>query len=350
MELVQIVPALPPAFSGVGDFAVRLAGELLARHGVGTRFVVGDPGWSATGDAEFPASPVAARTSGALLATLEQNPVLLHYVNYGYAARGCPFWLADALERWKRRNPSRRRLIVLFHELYASGPPWTSVFWPNPFQRWIAVRMARVANARRITTTISRREMQRMFWRAAADLPVTVAPVFSTLGEPASLPPLAARERQVIVFGSRPVREEVYARASAGLEAFCARHGVGRVVDVGVPISGGVRLGGGIEVREAGALPAPEAGALFANSLAGYFNYPAPHLGKSTIFAAYCAHGMLPVTFPGNDAAQEGLLAGKHYLAGDDGAAFETVADAAHAWYRGHRLAVHAHDICSLMQ
>ena len=355
MELVQIVPALPPAFSGVGDFAVLLARDLLARHGVGTRFVVGDPGWDAPGAvAPFAAGAVAARTAGALCEQLGGRPatVLLHYVGYGYAPRGCPFWLVDALERWKSgaAGPGRR-LIVLYHEVFASGPPWSSVFWLGRFQRRLAARLARLADARRITTTISRDELYRTL-RRGEDLPATVAPVFSTLGAPDDPPPLDARERQVVVFGSGPVRAGVYAHGAAALTAFCRRHGIARVVDVGAPLPGGVPLPG-VEVREAGALPAGEASALFSRSLAGYFTYPAPHLGKSTIFAAYGAHRMVPVTFRGNDQPGEGLRAGGHYLAGDDdkgdGAAFDGVAGAAHAWYREHRLSVHADAIRALM-
>ena len=93
-----------------------------------------------------------------------------------------------------------------------------------------------------------------------------------------------------------------------------------------------------------------EASALFSRSLAGYFTYPAPHLAKSTIFAAYCAHRMVPVTFRGNDDPSDGLRAGEHYLFGDDrDAAFDDAAGAAHAWYHGHRLRVHADDIHALM-
>lgn len=352
MELVQLVPALPPSFSGVGDFAVLLARELLARHGTGTRFVVGDPAWdSPAAVPPFPAAAIPARTPDALRAALEETSgtVLLHYVSYGYAPRGCPFWLVDALERWKQQRATPpRRLLVLFHEVYASGPPWSSAFFTSPFQQWLAARLARLADARRITTTISRRELSRILGRGR-DLPTTIAPVFSTLGEPADPPPLSAREPQVVVFGSRPVREAVYARAEA-LAAFCARHEIARVVDVGTPISGGVRLAG-IDVQEAGALPAPEASALLTRSLAGYFNYPSPHLGKSTIFAAYCAHRMVPVTFPGNHASEESLRAGEHYLEGvGERATFDAVADAGHAWYHAHRLHVHADDIQRQME
>lgn len=346
MELVQIVPTLPPALSGVGDFAVRLAGELAARHQVGTRFIVGEPAWDGMA-APFRAEAVSARSAGALRERLDatSGAVLLHYVGYGYAHRGCPFWLVDALEGWKRNT--RRPLIVLFHEVFASGPIWSSVFWTNPFQRRLAARLARLADARRITTAISLAELRGAL-RPGEDLPTTVAPVFSTIGEPADIVPLAQRERQAIVFGSPPVRGEVYANA-AGLRTFCRRHEIERVIDVGGAILGCARISG-VDVHKMGALAAAEASELFSRSLVGYFNYPAPHLGKSTIFAAYCAHGLVPVTFPGNTDGGDGLRAGEHYLAGVNGSELNEVAAAARIWYQAHRLQSHARDIHGLIR
>ena len=105
---------------------------------------------------------------------------------------------------------------------------------------------------------------------------------------------------------------------------------------------------------EAGPLPAAEAGALFADSMAGYFTYPIAFLAKSSIFGGYCSYGMLPVTFAENTGEnRDGLRAGVHYVAGvgDVSAdALESVARAAHAWYWSHRLEVHAASIRRQME
>ena len=85
--------------------------------------------------------------------------------------------------------------------------------------------------------------------------------------------------------------------------------------------------------------------------MAGYFTYPVPSLAKSTIFAAYCAHGMVPVTSPGNDQPNlDGLAAGTHFLAEPptrtpDMDTLSRVADAARDWYDEHQIAVHAADL-----
>ena len=351
MELIQIVPVLPPALSGVGDYALLLARELQDALGVRTRFLVGDPSWGGhEAVAPFPAQTVSARTAPALgraLDEAEADATLLHYVGFGYADRGCPFWLVDAVERWKLARAGRR-LIVLFHELYATGPVWSSVFWTGPFQKRLAARLGRAADARRMTTRIAAGQLRALLGPPGRDAAIEAVPVFSTLGEPAAPPPLAARRRQMVVFGSRAWREDVYTRRMADLTDACRSLGIERVVDVGAPLA--AVPGGGLPVplEAAGPLSAAEAGELFAGSLAGYFSYPVPSLAKSTIFAAYCAHGMVPVTFPGNSRPNtDGLVAGTHFLAATspqptDAEALARVAAEARGWYAGHRLAVHA--------
>ena len=357
MELIQLVPILPPALSGVGDYAMLLARELRDVQGVPTRFLVGDPRWDGNeaAVAPFPARTVPARTAPALGRALDEaegsggglpGAVLLHYVGYGYAHRGCPFWLVDAVTRWRQARPGRR-LIVLFHELYATGSPWSSVFWTSPFQQRLAARLGRAADARRMTTQVAAGQLRTLLGRAGRDAAIETIPVFSTLGEPAAPPPLSARRRQLVVFGSRSWRADVYTRCLADFTNACRALEIERVVDVGLPLDA-VPGGLPVPVEVAGPLPAAEAGALFAGSLAGYFSYPVLSMGKSTILAAYCAHGMVPVTFPDNvHPGSEGFTAGRHYLAGtsfqppgED--TLKRVATAALAWYAGHRLSVHA--------
>ncbi len=354
-SLLQIVPILPPVLSGVGDSATLLADELRAAHGVETRFIVGDPSWQdhRENPAALPAEAVRARTTHGLLRLLpagdDPTPVLLHYVGYGYAKRGCPFWLASALERWKRGAPSTRRLLVLFHETFASGDSvWSSAFWTSPLQRSLARRIGRIADIRRITTRVAGDEL-----RAVGGVPpggqLEVCPIYANLGEPAAPTPLAARRRQMIVFGSGHWRTEAYTRRLPDLIETCRRLQIERVIDVGMPL--GMPLAGLLPVPlvEAGPLLAAEAGVLFAESFAGYFTYPVSFLAKSSIFGAYCAHRLLPVTFAENrEQNLDGLAPGVHYRLGSDDASpgsLDATAGAAHAWYWNHRLAVHAASI-----
>src|SRR5438093_5969188 len=146
LELTQIVPGLPPVISGVGDYAYLLARQLRAAHDIHTRFVVCDARWQGAKDfEEFSVDRIRAQQSEELEKELGASgmpsTVLLHYVGYGYQKRGCPFWLVQALESWKKRD-TNRRLVVMFHELYAFGPPWRSSFWTSPLQRGLTKSLA----------------------------------------------------------------------------------------------------------------------------------------------------------------------------------------------------------------
>ena len=78
--VLHIVPRLPPAIDGLGDYAVQLS-DCLATQGLTSRFLVTDPAWKP--DGTLPASVLREPSAAALLAALDgQQHVLLHFVNY----------------------------------------------------------------------------------------------------------------------------------------------------------------------------------------------------------------------------------------------------------------------------
>jgi hypothetical protein len=157
-SIVHVVPALPPLINGLGDYAALLA-EDLAKLGVDSRFVVAgmppaDNVQFEVGD--FQVQVVREQQTEALVDALEvagADTVLLHFVGYGYAKRGLCFWLAEGLQQWKSRSP-RRRLVTMFHELYAFGLPWRSSFWTSLPQRRIARALASSSATRAFRTAL----------------------------------------------------------------------------------------------------------------------------------------------------------------------------------------------------
>lgn len=129
MQIVQIVPRLFPVVDGVGDHALCLAQEMRRSLGLKTHFIVGDVSWPERSEVDqFEVSRLPTNTSIALCSLLEkisETPalVILHYVGYGYARRGCPIWLVEGLERYRAIKPAMR-LVTMFHETYGSGPPY----------------------------------------------------------------------------------------------------------------------------------------------------------------------------------------------------------------------------------
>lgn len=359
MQIVQIVTRLSPAIDGVGDYALNLARQLRKDFGIETTFVVGDPKWMGDSSLEgFTVRRVTARSPDSLLSLLPNSmdriPLLLHYVGYGYATRGCPFWLFEGLQRWKETS-SNRYLATMFHEIYATGPPWTSTFWLSSLQKNLAAGLSRLSDEcmtnRNGYVKILRELSQGKHTKLAA------LPIFSGVGEPVlELPPLADRQPRLVIFGGRNSRRRVFEKASHALKWACQTLGVEEILDVGPSTGLQPSEVGGVPVNCVGEKTAEDVSALLIDSIVGFFDYPPEFLAKSSIFAAYCAHGILPV---GNVVADpvpaDGLEVGKHYWIADARAAAisigegQIIADNAHSWYQEHDLSFHAHTFAACL-
>jgi hypothetical protein len=77
---------------------------------------------------------------------------------------------------------------------------------------------------------------------------------------------------------------------------------------------------------------------VLSTAVAGFVAYHSGCLAKSSIFAAYAAHGVAPITSEDHLSEADGLIAGTHYLvAGSaDSSMLQPVASAANRWYQGH--------------
>jgi len=348
MIIIQIVPKLLPAINGVGDYALNLARQLQKDFGIQTHFVIGDSTWSGETRLEgFPISQVRKHNGSALLSLLPSDraaTVLLHYVGYGYAKRGCPVWLVNGLQRWRTAS-TNRFLVTMFHELYAFGPPWTSSFWLSPLQRNLAVRLVRLSN-RSLTSLKGYADILYKFSRGKqTDIPTL--PVFSNIGEPTQVPPLAKRPRRLAVFGRRGNRQRVYQDSLAELSHTCKLLGIKEIWDIGLPTGLTLPTVNSVPVVEMGQHSDKQISSILLNSLAGFLNYDTDRLAKSTIFAAYCAHGVLPVSPRRSALSVDGLEAGKHYWTPDNQTTglknlteMQAIANNAYRWYQTHNLLV----------
>jgi hypothetical protein len=184
--ILQIVPKIPGELEGVGDYALTIARKLRERFTVETVFGVLTT--------SFVPGPGRSNPSveGFNLVALEHllkppfpefdqpnlGKVLLHYVNYGFQKRGVPFRLLSILRGLRRRQ--RGRLVTIFHELYASGPPWTSAFWLQPVQIRLAKSVAHLSDSCIVSSDNSGRELKRL----VPDAHIELHPVPSGIGEP----------------------------------------------------------------------------------------------------------------------------------------------------------------------
>lgn len=344
--VLTIVPRLPPSVGGVEDYGWQLALQWRQQLGIETVFLVGDPQWQAPPNAPFVVNRVEQRSPQALLSQLPgQGTVLLHYVGYGYARRGCPVWLVDGLEQWGRGR-SGRILITLFHEVYATGMPWTSAFWTSPLQRHLATRLAHLSD-RLLTSKQGYADLLRQLCPSHTH-PIPTLPVFSTIGEPSPVLPLSQRSPWLVVFGGAGARSRVYGRSLPALAHIGQQLGIQRILDIGAPLERLPPLQG-IAIESLGVLPADQISSLFSQSMVGFLDYPADFLAKSTIFAAYCAHGLFPVNAAPPSPKPDGVIAGQHYWQASDRPPSPeeqmAIAQNAYDWYQAHRLSVQAETI-----
>ena len=79
------------------------------------------------------------------------------------------------------------------------------------------------------------------------------------------------------------------------LAAACRALAIAEILDVGPPLPELPSRLDGLPVRALGTLPEAEVSGVLLRSYAGFLGYPPPMLAKSTVFAAYCAHGLVPV-------------------------------------------------------
>jgi len=140
MKILQIVPRMRPAIDGLGDYALNLALHLEKEFNIITEFLVADPFWEGGNSINsFEINKINKRNTNELIKNISDfSTIILHYVGYGYAKRGCPTWLIKALECWKREN-SKNKIITMFHEIYAESQyPWTTAFWLSYIQKKIS--------------------------------------------------------------------------------------------------------------------------------------------------------------------------------------------------------------------
>lgn len=349
MIILSIAPRLPPAIDGVGDYALNLAHQLFQEFGIETHFVVSDLGWMDESQVEsFPVSQLKAYTPAALLALLQNSSsatVLLHYVGYGYAKRGCPIWLIEGLEKWKAGN-SRARLVTMFHEVYAFSAPWHSSFWLSPLQRNLAARLVAISDRCITSSHQYAHTLQRLCY---TQKPIFNLPVFSTVGEPLSVSKLESRYPRLVIFGQPHNKIPVYQTALSKLKYICETLNIKEILDVGPKVELELPLINGIPIIKAGEMSAADVGNLLLNTRAGFINYQTNRLAKSTILAAYCAHGVLPISYQKHSSETDGLVFGKHYwvpaweIARPNMTDMQRIASNAYNWYQGHNLHSQAH-------
>lgn len=340
---VQIVPAGP---GGVRDHALVLQ-EHWARGGCASQLL--ELTEDSVGDL-----PLAQR-----LRTLQGRhgaavAVLLHFSGYGYHPRGLCHWLLAQLQAARNLLGPQLRVVSLFHELFASGPPWRSAFWLAGRQAEVARRLALASQA-----VVTNTDHHARWLRAQGDAGqlLHTQPVFSNIGEPEDLPAAQKRRNELVVFGSASTRQRALARLPRH-RATLRRLGIERVLEVG-PAGPTPMQSTGLDFQHLGRLHEAELSALLLGVRFGLIDYPSVHLGKSGVFAGYAAHGCVVLNTADHGPDADGLQAGRHYLSlhrlarGGPGCGpdmnLQDLSEQLRAWYAPHSAALQAQALARLL-
>jgi hypothetical protein len=296
-SVLQLLPRAPGTFDGVGDYAFALAQGLRDRHGINSVFVARET----EAKKEIDSFRIFAlqESSRARAANERCAGLILHYVNYGFQKRGVPVTLVSFLKSLRRESGAA--LLVIFHELFASGPLWRSEFWLQPLQKKIARDLAQLADTRLVSCESMRDQLEKLSPGSNA----IIQPVTSTWGEPI-FDDAELRERDphcwVICGGTALVERSLRSFLKMSAPAECAPR---KLFVIGgaqnLHVRALLNAPANFTAEYLPAISPEDAAPMFrAASFAwlDYFdssNVPADVLLKSSTFNALCAHGVVTV-------------------------------------------------------
>ncbi len=287
----------------MGDYALTIAKKLRENFGCETAFVT----FETLSTADAAGFEVLSLDRLLDEPSRKYDHLLLHYVNYGFQKRGVPFRLLSILRALRQQR--RGRLVTIFHELYASGPPWTSAFWLQPLQIHLAKSVGRLSDACIVSSDNFRRELQHMVPSAQVEL----HPVPSGLGEPSLSPDQIANRdpHRWAIFGGTALVERSLRSFRQLLPRIPDSIAPKKLFVLGGednPVARSLLVDLAVESDYRPRIAATDASEILKNCSFGWFNYfhrpdvETSVILKSSAFASACAHGVIPV-FPHHGSA-----------------------------------------------
>lgn len=347
MEIIQLVPHPMDSATGISDYALRLAEQLLQAHKIKSHFVVYEKqfyGRESTYKSEqFTETALADCTPEAVFSLFSNRPIgglIFHYNFRGeFEPSRTAYWLANALKLARQKYAFK--LIMMFHEL-----PLTfnlrRFTLPHPHHILAARGLVKMADA--IFTNSTKLQNTLSKWTSK---PIPRLLNISTLGEPEQVPPLTAREPRIVVLGTIYSRPQTYQQFTNELLMSCQMLGIKEIYDVGAPFELNFPNTEGIRVVQLGVQSREAISELLLTSLAGFLDYSAypGELSKSSIFAAHCTHGVIPILSKYNPAEADGIKMNQHYVVPEESLknmdleALQAISNNAQKWYRSHSVA-----------
>lgn len=310
-RVAHIVPTVPPEFNGLGDYCYYVCKYWPEPkpewHILTTRIPEGAQ--AAWPEANFHRFERTRAGLSRALVEIGADLVVLHYVPHAYQPKGVPFWLPSALSDWKKQ--SQGRLIVVFHELFATAPLWRITGWLTPFAKAVLRGVVRQADNWTTSTEVYFRQLQ-IIGRAKPALGrlIPVGPNIEVIPNADTIP----RHRgKFILFGTARTRSLAVKRHSDLLRSAVISGKARSISLIGsrpteparTTLLAGLRdLGFQDNIEEHYDLPADEVSEQLLTGEIALMATDAPFRNKSGAYAACRVHDLLCV-FPGETLGME---------------------------------------------
>ena len=286
-NIVQISPTFPPNIGGIGNYTKLLA-DFLKRKGINSKILI-----SNHSDNKNKKQKLFGKNNknlNSLLENTNSKDVILHFSGYGYASRGLCFNLIRSLEKWKQTSKSRK-LITIFHEIYATGPIYRMSYWTSLPQKYLAEKLLKLSNVALVTskhnyTTLSSFDKKKK---------IIYSNVFSNVGELRKNRKLKIRKNIAIIFGNTNQKEILYndiLKNKNQYKSILKKMSIKKIIDIGpkIEISKKIKF---IDIKKIGVKSKNYISLLLRNSKAGIVFYPESYMTTSGIVAAYASHGLV---------------------------------------------------------
>lgn len=301
-RVCHIVPAVPPEFNGLGDYARQLWRhwpEPRPEWHVAALRVPAGAAEAWPGVAFHPFRPTA---EGLLEALLESraDAVALHYVGHGYHPKGVPLWLPKALARWK--SATGGRLVTFFHEVVSRKPFPSSASLLRPVAELAVRRLLRESDHWLTSNVFAASELMALDRNRSV---CSLVPVGSNI-TPLRRRPLATPSAvfsgpmTVIIFGTVHSRTQALQAHRAFLMGALAQQRLGLLLLVGsgnVPTTDDALLEYipphllRVQLNQS-----PDGVSRLLNTAdCALLHYPPTYLHKSGVYAACLSHSVWPV-------------------------------------------------------
>jgi hypothetical protein len=350
-SVLQIIPKVSTEICSVSNYAFHLAKKLWQDSQISSHFLVCQVSDRASvTQTDFPVLILPQKTSKSFLEQIppEVTHILLHYSGAAYAKgkMDAPFWLQEGLQAVRRSR--QVQVLVIFHDMPVAE--FQQMKWVNPIGGMVAYRIAQQADVAIALNVRLQAILEKWLQREVRCLPQP-----DYLEKPPIIPPLRDRYRRAVVLGSHsPLR--CHQQKCDDVAQTCRDLGMQEIYDIAPTLQVQVATSPQFDWVDRGKMQPSEIGWILLNAWIGFFSAKtASHLERSETFAAYCAHGVVPIGMNGVPETVGSLKRGTHYLqipvvtkTNED--RLQGVADRAHQWYRDRCWHRNAQFVAALIQ